>query len=284
MSPAKAFVKKLVRKCGYEIQRLPELNAMDKLVFPFVEHYALRYKDGDAPCVFDFWIANIAAHQWYKQWFYGSDNPTWELDEFSWLLEAGDRVLEIGCHHGFLTMMIAHCVGPNGFVLSIDALPENALISQAQIGLNDLGGRCVAKNLAGGEISGFLNVARRTNSHVIRNSDTGIRVPVTTGDELDERFGPFNVLKLDVEGFEANVLRGCSRLLERKPKLILELHPAFMSEYQYGSTLQDVFDLIEAPCYEGTRITRPAFSHVREFIPDQVPTTEVSNVHLRARK
>ena len=49
-----------------------------------------------------------------------------------------------------------------------------------------------------------------------------------------------HVLKLDVEGFEADVLEGCLNLLRRKPKLILKLHPPVHAT----AWMQDVFRLI----------------------------------------
>lgn len=278
----KSLVKRCLTLCGYELRPLA-VSREAAVDFPFVESYNLRYKGASRTCTFDFWIANGSALQWYKDWFYAADNPTWELDEFASLVQPGDRVLEIGCHHGFLTLMLLHCVGTNGFVLAIDALPENVLITQAQLSLNRAGACGIAQHCAGGAQPGFTTVERRTNTHIVHPEASGIRVPVVTGDMLDQQYGPFNVLKIDVEGFEAEVLKGCARLLERRPKVIIELHPEFMSQYGYNATVEDVFALLDADRYEGTMIVRPAFADVRPFVPSDVPRAEVSNVHLRPR-
>jgi len=51
------------------------------------------------------------------------------------------------------------------------------------------------------------------------------RVPITTVDHLAERFGPPSHLKIDVEGYEAAVIRGARELLKRSsPLVFIELH------------------------------------------------------------
>ena len=128
----------------------------------------------------------------------------------------------------------------------------------------------------------------RTNSHVIQGASPKAAlcydIEAITGDELDGRFGPFNVLKVDVEGFETEVLRGCQNLLKRNPKLILELHPHFMKQYGYGGSLEEVWSLIHADQRSGTMVIRPNFDRSLKFAMEQVPTDEVSNVHLSLAK
>ncbi len=278
----KRLARSTLRRFGYELTK--KVDAAAPRSYPFLEHYSLSYRNSAVPCQFDFWICNRDAEQWYKEWFHAADNPVWELDEFSWLLAPGDRVLEIGCHHGFLTMMLLHCVGETGFVYAIDALPENALITQAQISLNRVGDRCMAQNLAAGARKGVLHFARTTNTHAILTNDANsIEVEVTTGDALDQLHGPFNVLKLDVEGYEGHVLEGCAQLLKRRPKLVLELHPDFMKDYGYGTTIEEVLCKCNALGYEGTIIVRPNFAKRIPFSLAAVPLHAVSNLHLRQK-
>jgi FkbM family methyltransferase len=254
---------------------------------PRVEQYRLHYGPDDARlCEFAFWLANEDACQWYHEWFYRAKNPTWELDEFAGLIAPGDRVLELGCHHGFLSMMLAQCIGPRGFLLAVDALPENAMIAQAQVALNDLQGRVKVLNRAASDAPGQVRIALRTNSHVVTDNEqtASVVVPTVTGDTLDEEFGPFTVLKLDVEGFEAKVLMGCRKLMARQPKLILETHPTQMNEFGYQASLAQVFDLIGSDDYSGTMVLRPNFHEVLPFDASTVPLDRVANLHLSPKK
>ena len=254
---------------------------------PYIESYDLKYRGAVDPCRFRFWLASTAGEQWYKEWFHAASNPTWELDEYAQMVKSGDRVLEIGCHHGFLTMMLAHLTGPSGFILALDANPENVVIAQAQMSLNGIGDHCKVLFAAGAERAGEIEFAWRTNSHAITDKkgasgETATYIaPTVTGDDLAKQYGPFDVLKVDVEGFEASVLRGCREILSRRPKLILELHPHFMESFGYRTSLADVFELIAASEYEGTLVVRPDFHKPIPFDPERVPANEVSNVHLR---
>jgi FkbM family methyltransferase len=282
----KHFVRNLFNRAGLDIVRK---QPAPKPFIPYIQPYDLTYRSGNRQCRFDFWLANPDANQWYKEWFYAASNPTWELDEYVHLVQPGDRVLEIGCHHGFLTMMLAHLTGPSGFVLAVDANPENVLVAQAQLTLNQLTPFCKVLFGAGADQVGLLEFEWRTNSHAIVGSGGSSQgchsysVPAVTGDDLDREYGPFNVLKVDVEGFELAVLRGCGSLLARKPKLILELHPHFMKMYGYDATVAEVLRVIDAAGYEGTIVIRPNFHLSLPFHPDGIPQNEVSNVHLRPK-
>ena len=57
------------------------------------------------------------------------------------------------------------------------------------------------------------------------------RVPITTVDRLCEQFGYPSHLKIDVEGYEAAVIRGSRKLLEHfSPLVFLELHNEVVKE------------------------------------------------------
>jgi FkbM family methyltransferase len=278
----RALIRKSAALMGYEIKRA---GAEPTQFIPKLEDYHLDYDGPNSPCNFSFWLYSREADQWYREWFYAAKRPAWELDEFAQLVKHGDRVLEIGCHHGFLTMMLAHLAGPTGYILAVEANPLNTLVAQAQVGLNQLGSRVHVIHGAGAEESGTLRMSWRTNSHVVNSPAPGrtYEAPALTGDELDQRFGPFSVLKVDVEGFEGSVLRGCKAILARKPVLLLELHPNFIESYGYKYKLDEVLEMIGSDQYEGSIVIRPNFELSLPFSNSAVPRNEISNVHLHYR-
>lgn len=75
-----------------------------------------------------------------------------------------------------------------------------------------------------------------------------VKVPLTTLDD-DLAEGPdVALLKIDCEGFEADILVGAQHLLERKrPWLFVEIHPEQLE--RYGSSVEDVLELL-GPYYE----------------------------------
>jgi FkbM family methyltransferase len=253
---------------GYEIRRA------SREALPLVR----RFQRGGV--TFDFWIADKMANGWYTQDKLESSS---EFPELLRLLEPGDRVLEVGSHHGFYAMLMACAVGPEGYVLGLEAVPFNAMVAQSQVSLNGLGDVCSIRNLAGSDVSGTVLVNKDSNAHVnMAESWETIAVRAETGDRMDLELGPFTVLKIDVEGYEGKVLAGCKRLLARKPKLVIEVHPPFMAPY--GASVEDILRMIDASSYEGVLIGRRngEYSEPIPFNPSAIPESHF-NIILSPR-
>jgi FkbM family methyltransferase len=80
--------------------------------------------------------------------------------------------------------------------------------------------------------------------------DQIVRCPVTTLDRLckELRIHP-DLIKIDVEGYEFNVLLGAERVLrEHRPTLFLELHPAEMA--RFGHTTVELVSLLAGMGYQ----------------------------------
>lgn len=74
-----------------------------------------------------------------------------------------------------------------------------------------------------------------------------IRVPIVSLDEYWKKSGspPISLVKIDVQGFELEVLRGMKELLVKQPKMCIffEMGPAHLQSLGFSS--QDVFDFFE---------------------------------------
>jgi hypothetical protein len=55
-------------------------------------------------------------------------------------------------------------------------------------------------------------------------------------------------LKIDVEGFEVQVLQGAKQVLSTRPKLAIEIHTDILSKY--GTNVQDLLRLIDLENYK----------------------------------
>jgi FkbM family methyltransferase len=162
--------------------------------------------------------------------------------------------LEIGAHHGFTGFYLSRFIGDNGHIVSVEANPSNALIDDAQTTLNKFQNLRFV-HFAASNKPGKVRISTNHNASVCNNGNSS-EVEAITGDLLDSKYGPFNVLKVDVEGYELEVLQGCSQLLNRSPKLAIELHLDDLSKF--GHRVEDVWDLINADKYKGEMIVRPA--------------------------
>ena len=266
----KSVIKKVFRRFGYNLVKLPSQTATKTL--PYVRRYRVGGVD------FDFWIANETGLSWYE--VDGIEN-TQEARALLELADPGDRILEIGCHHGFYTMLLARVVGLQGRVLALEAEPKNALIAQAQVVLNNMGHNVTVLHRAGSDQPGRLNMTTSdgSNAYPVAEHQTGCKsIETVTGDEIAEIQGPFNLLKVDVEGFEGKVLAGCKKILSNRPKLALELHLALMN--RYGTKVEDIFEQINVADYQGRMIVPPNFDQLIEFDPKIVTKAHAINVFL----
>jgi FkbM family methyltransferase len=267
----KQLVQKTLGRFGYGFRKLSKLKPFT----PFVR--TITFSDA----TFQFWIANPDAAKWYEP---EHALQCGELHALRSLVKKGDRILEIGSHHGFTGMLLANFAGSDGSIYSVEAYPGNTLIAQAQLGLNRSINNLQFVNFAGSSTVGTVNIRPCHNSNVMDKSEDTIQVPAITGDALDEKNGPFNVLKMDVEGYEVEVLKGCTKLLSRAPKLALEIHRDPLRER--GQTLTDILDLIKADCYEGEMVLHSENHEGKEVQPfnaSAVLASPRANIFLRPK-
>ena len=266
----KQAVQKLLGQFGYGFRKLSALKPFT----PFVQDINLPGAS------FQMWIANPDDVAWYDQ---GHWQRCGEFQALARLVKPNDRVLEIGSHHGFTGMMLSRFVGPNGHVHSMEAHPHNAMIAQAQLGLNRTITNLSFFNLAANDAAGTVRINPLHNSSITEETHNAIEVKSVTGDMMDERHGPFNLVKIDVEGYELDVLKGCKKLLARTPKIALEIHMSVIHER--GQALADLLNLIGIGRYEGEMSLRPEKTYqVEPFNPSLIPSHCIANVLLRPKQ
>ena len=173
--------------------------------------------------------------------WYDHDWP--ELPEIALLkqhgLRPGARVFDIGAHQGVVALMLSKTVGPEGFVLAVEASAENCEAGEQNRTLNGID-NCTILHAAGAAESGTLVFNRGTNGQV--DDGTGdwgqVVVDACSVDDLANRFGAPDVLFIDVEGFECEVLRGAQKTLAGRPDCFVEVHVKVGLEKFGGSVLQ----------------------------------------------
>jgi FkbM family methyltransferase len=177
--------------------------------------------------------------------WYDRDWP--ELQEIALLkqhgLRPGARVFDIGAHQCVVAMMLSKTVGPQGFVLAVEASPENYKAGEQNRKLNGIE-NCTILHAAGAAESGTLVFNRGTNGQV--DDGTGewgqIQVEAYSVDDLAARFGTPDVLFIDVEGFECELLRGARNTLATRPDCFVEVHVNAGLE-KFGGSVSEVFRL-----------------------------------------
>lgn len=152
---------------------------------------------------------------------------------FKTLLSPGATVIDIGANVGEYTLIAAKYVGPTGTVLAFEPLPMNFTLLKksvddngfdnvvlSQLALSNKDGDAMLR-VPGGSNAGVASLAAATETA------SSILVHCARLDTvLDENaLGRVDVIKLDVEGFEPEVIEGAARTLEHdRPWLLFEVN------------------------------------------------------------
>jgi FkbM family methyltransferase len=194
--------------------------------------------------VFDFWIGDRDGRDWYDL---QCTDPVWREMRFikDHIISPGDVVLECGGHHGCTAIILSNWVGVTGRVVTFEPSPPNCDIIEKNILQNGLRNVTLERKAVGAERGGATTISDQSNSHITLSGD-GRKVELTCLDEYAHMRPSF--LKIDVEGFEMQVLQGAKKILSTRPKLAIEIHTETLS--MYGASVQDLFRLICAENYK----------------------------------
>ncbi len=152
------------------------------------------------------------------------------------LCDPGMRVLDLGANLGYYTVKLAHLVGETGHVLSLEPNPELVPFVQDSIAINGFDQRVRLEPVAAAAEEGNrelhfneLNMGGGSlfgPSHLPGGRQTQVRT--ATLDALIEGQPGFDLIKIDVEGWEPEVLRGMSQTLARSQ------HASIVTEVSWG--------------------------------------------------
>jgi FkbM family methyltransferase len=155
-------------------------------------------------------------------------------------LKRGDVAIDVGANLGWFSLLLARLAESQADVIACEPDPENFELLRENLKMNRAEW-VTALRVALGDTTGSIQLHRYKSSNSGRHSvlrlgastDDGVTVPLTTIEQLwahyDFGVRRLRFLKIDVEGYEAFVLRGVGpRLLRRCEILSLEYSPDAM--------------------------------------------------------
>lgn len=150
-----------------------------------------------------------------------------EVEVFRQIVRPGDVVVDAGANIGAHTVFFARAVGPRGAVLAFEPQRLVFQLLCANVALNDFVHvwcyHCALGEKPGTILVPTLRPDRENNfgGLSLEGRDKGEPVPVIRVDSLP--IASCRLIKVDVEGMELSVLKGCSGLIERfGPALYVE--------------------------------------------------------------
>ncbi len=210
----KAFITLVKRGIVFRLHRHP-------VVYPFIENTWLVVERGMSSAELQLFTT-----------LYDTEEMLFLLH----YLRPGDGFVDVGANVGVYTILTAGVAGVR--VDAIEPIPSTFGKLRRNVVYNGLTDRVVLHNVGVGnrEEKLYFSEALDAVNHVVGPDYAGrkIQVPVTTLNRLlaDQ---PVTALKIDVEGFEANVINGAAEILKRPELnvLIMETN-GLTDQYEYG--------------------------------------------------
>lgn len=175
----------------------------------------------------------------------------WFEDEIKFLrriLQAGEKIIDIGANYGTYTLSMAKAVGHNGMVWAFEPASSTAGCLRASIRENGFS-NVVLEQSALSSAPGKALLSLNSNSElnaIVKNTVIidSEEVPVVTLDERMDHYGWSNIsfMKIDAEGEEENILAGGSRFFANESPLV---------EFEYKAGREVNEGLVEAFAKQG---------------------------------
>jgi FkbM family methyltransferase len=184
--------------------------------------------------------------------FYAGDTDRKVTQLFKLILRPGDTVLDIGANIGLTMLRAAHWVGKAGQVHAFEPNPQMQQQLKESIAYNQLS-NVTLHRVALGDQPGTLELNvplghSGAGSLVRKDSDPSkfesVQVAVKTLDSIFPVMGHIRLVKIDVEGFEPQVLRGAHQLCSRNPPdaMLIELN-GYTDSIEVHPTIQILREL-----------------------------------------
>lgn len=168
------------------------------------------------------------------------------------LMQAGQTIFDIGTNVGNVTLEAAKAVGSSGKIHSFEPDAVNFERLQSNLKLNNFS-NISANKLGLGDKPGQFTIANvspgnKGMNRIIKEESADFKssqIQVTTIDKYveEKNINTIDLIKIDVEGFEYNVLKGGTRSIEK-------FHPTFFIELDdnnlkaQGISAQELIDLL----------------------------------------
>lgn len=139
----------------------------------------------------------------------------------------GEIVLDVGANIGEFTLPAARAVGPAGKVYAFEPHPQAVELLRENVRSNGFTNVIVIPK-AVHESSGEVRIYSAPGSNVFDSVKPVFgRSYVAPACSLDDVVGSepaIDFIKMDIEGGEADALRGARRVLAKRPRIVVEIH------------------------------------------------------------
>jgi len=174
------------------------------------------------------------------------------LHVISGLLKPGDTFVDVGANIGIMSILAAGRVGAEGRVVAFEPNPETRRILEANVSMNDIVNLEVKQFAVGASASiGVIfdhSDPNRGRATMVKPDQNGVghEVVVVALDEQFKGSERVDMIKLDIEGYELEALKGMTALLKRSEPPMLIIEYSELRENSFGRKPTPIYDLLNA--------------------------------------
>lgn len=197
-----------------------------------------------------------------------------------YMREGEDVFVDVGANVGVYTVLAAG--GAKVRSVAVEPVPETFRRLERNVAFNGLNDLTELHNVGAGDRKGHLNFTTNLDAvnHVVRETGAAntpsMSIPVMTLDDLLANTD-VTCLKIDVEGFEANVVNGASSVLERAALQVVIMETNGLSD-QYAFSQSYLHDQLVSFGFHPCRYDPVTRGIIRLERPDEANTIYIKDV------
>jgi len=170
-------------------------------------------------------------------------------------ISEGDIVIDVGANIGYFSLLAAKKIGPTGKIIAVEPLEQANNWLKKNFQINNFE-NCEVLEVAIGDKQGIMKMYKKSKSSEMAIMDPGIsktnllvsgEIEIDTLDNIisKKKIDRVNLLKIDVEGFEYEMLLGCKESFKEKKiqNIICEVHGKYLKNR--GIDEQKIYLLLE---------------------------------------
>ena len=218
--------------------KLAQLRRADPSLWAeFISGWLLRGRSEFVPCVFPGCrrLLKVPLRDFYEGYFFFCEIPRGqaELDSFLKHLRPGEVFYDVGAYRGTFMAALKLKLGDHASVHVFDPIASNIESVRLISRLNDFDPIKINQQAVGrgGRLAGEILVEEFMFQAAASQTNTGLSEfqTVALDDYVAGGEPPPTLMKIDVEGFEWEVLEGARGILSRhRPRLWMKIHPRFL--------------------------------------------------------
>lgn len=233
------------------LAQLSQNKKLDSLIVKFIPENT-DYKPGTIRKVRRNGINYILDISEYQNWLIYFGIAADDTIPLFKLVREGDVILDVGANIGQTSLNCARLAGPSGKVFGFEPDPVNFKQCEVNKELNSYPGVTFFNFALGEEQTSVvmqLGERNRGGNSIVNNTTNekcSIRIDLKSMDEFakEKNLEKISIVKIDVEGYELNVLKGAVNCLRKyRPTLYIEIDESHLKRQNH--TPQDIFNFLQ---------------------------------------